>query len=249
MQSLSPKKPWYKTKLCFFFLLILGLVCLAFLWFAGTVGYYTWKISRGEGAELDAIFRGPQFTFDASLSNADAQALTDVNTIIGPHTPILGSPEAPVTIVTFIDFECPFCQSAFPVFDSMLETYQPVVRVVFKHFPLAAIHPLAAQAAEAAACMNEQGQFWPYYKTLFEQRVLSMGSLTQYAEDLGVERSRFESCMRSDVWLPALERDLADGVDLGVRGTPTYFVNGVKVEGSITREQWDTIILGILEQQ
>lgn len=245
--TIPPKTPWYKTRVGIVFLFILGIVGLLVLAIGTMAGYYTWQIKQGKGGELAKQFQSSAFTLQPDYEYA-ALAVEDVSPYIRSHNPVLGIAEAPITIVAFIDFECPFCQRAYPIFAQMTAQYDPAVRVVFKHFPIESIHPRANGAALAAACAHEQGKFWEYYNVLFEQKTLGAPQLEQYADSIGLQSAQFTNCIETRRYAAKIEQDIADGLDLGVRGTPTYFLNNTKVEGVTSLETWNTLILDHLKQ-
>lgn len=147
--------------------------------------------------------------------------------------PSLGPAAAPVTIVEFNDFQCPFCQRVQPTLKELLKAYPTQVRLVFRDFPLAQIHKDARKAAEAARCAAEQGKFWQYHDVLYANVGKQRESdLRRYALDLGLEEPRFTQCLASGQHAGAIERGLSDGRRLGVTGTPTFFVNGVPLVGA-----------------
>lgn len=151
----------------------------------------------------------------------DAAAEIDVE-----GAPTRGAPMAPVTIVEFSDFECPYCGQAHPVLKRLLREHEGQVRLVFKHYPLSAHHN-ALPAARATVAAGNQGKFWEMHDMLFEhQDALAEEDLEAYAEELGLDLERFRADMRSEETQRVIERDRAQGRELGVSGTPTIFVNG-----------------------
>ena len=141
-------------------------------------------------------------------------------------SPTRGAPMAPVTIVEFSDFECPYCGQAHPVLKRLLREQEGKVRLVFKHYPLSAHHN-ALPAARAAVAAGNQGKFWEMHDMLFEhQDALTEEDLEGYAERIGLDVEQFRADMRSEETQRVIERDRAQGRELGVTGTPTIFVNG-----------------------
>jgi len=140
--------------------------------------------------------------------------------------PMLGSPMAPVTIVVFSDFECPYCARAHPILQEILREYEGQVRVFFRHFPLSG-HPRAVPAARAAIAAGEQDRFWEMASLLYEhQRQLADEDLERYAAQLGLDLDRFRAAMHAPATQARVERDKEEGRRLGVDATPTFFVNG-----------------------
>lgn len=143
-----------------------------------------------------------------------------------------GSANAPVTIINFSDFQCPFSKRSVSMINSIMKKYDGKVKYVFKHFPLG-FHKLAKPAALAAIAANKQGKFWEYYSVLFDNiKVISNDNLIKWAEDLKLDMDKFETDRNSAEAGRILENDMALGRKFGVRGTPTIFVNGHKVVGA-----------------
>lgn len=148
--------------------------------------------------------------------------------------PAWGPDDAPVTIVEFSDFQCPYCERFF------LETYPLLkanfgdkIRFVYRDFPLFQIHPNATEAAYAANCAFEQDKYWEYHDVLFNnQDKLATADLIVHAEDLGMDTEAFKECLQSGRYSEKVSRDYTDGVNLGVSGTPTFFINGKPLVGA-----------------
>lgn len=140
--------------------------------------------------------------------------------------PSRGGAMAPVTIVAFSDFECPYCGRAHPIVNELLREHEGQVRVVFRNYPLSG-HPRAMPAARAAVAAGRQGKFWEMADLLFEhQRQLEDEDLERYAQQLGLDMERFAADLRSPETQAAIERDREEGHRLGIEGTPSFFVNG-----------------------
>ncbi|MBA2252045.1 MAG: DsbA family protein [Nitrospirales bacterium] len=140
---------------------------------------------------------------------------------------IAGSDQAQVTVLAYCDFECPYCGRGYPVLKQLQKRLGDRLRVVFRHFPLEDKHPLARQAAEASEAAGAQGQFWSMHHLLFEnQAALDEASLKDYAASLGLDMPRFERELRGRLHANRIDRDIASGRRSGVKGTPTFFVNG-----------------------
>ena len=139
----------------------------------------------------------------------------------------LGPEHAPVTVVEFGDFECPNCKQAAPAVKLLLERFNERVRFVFRHFPLVEVHPHARLAALAAEAAGAQGKFWPMHDLLFDnQSHLKAQHLNGYAEQLGLDMARYRAEMDDEVYLQRIREHIESGQASGVRGTPTFFVNG-----------------------
>jgi protein-disulfide isomerase len=149
--------------------------------------------------------------------------------------PSIGDPNAPVTIIEFSDFECPFCKRfKDQTFPSIEQNYIDTgkVRIVFRHYPLP-FHQNAQKAHEASICAHDQGKFWEYHDALFaNQADLSVPALKQYATNLGLNTATFNNCLDSGKYAQAVQDDLVAGSAAGVSGTPSFFVNGQLVVGA-----------------
>lgn len=160
--------------------------------------------------------------------------------------PSIGPEDAPVTIVEFSDYQCPFCARAEPTIEQVLKEYEGKVRLVYRDFPLS-FHQNAQKAAEATECADEQGKFWEYHDKLFEnQDALDVNNLKQYAKDLGLDSSKFDNCLDSGKYTEEVQKDLADGQSLGVSGTPAFFINGRLVSGAQPFSAFKQVIDGEL---
>ncbi len=156
--------------------------------------------------------------------------------------PTKGPANAPVTIVEFSDFECPFCSRVVPTIKKIEETYGDKVRIAFRQFPLA-MHPNAKKAAEAALCANDQGTFWEMHDALFaNQKELQVGQLKTRAGQLGLDQGKFDQCLDTAKFATKVDEDLAAGTAVGVTGTPAMFVNGRLVSGAVPFEELAKVI-------
>lgn len=152
----------------------------------------------------------------------------------GAHT--LGDEDAPVTLVEWSDFQCPFCGRFFTQTKGLIEeNYIDTgkVKLVYKHFPLDSIHPLATPAALASECAAEQDKFWEYHDKIFEnQASLSAANLKVWAGDLGLDQDQFDGCLDSRKYIDRVTADLREGSAAGVRGTPGFILNGQLISGA-----------------
>lgn len=152
---------------------------------------------------------------------------------IGPRDHVLGPPDASVTLLEYGDFECPYCGAAHAVVKELRESLGDRVRFAFRHFPLSQIHPHAERAALAAESAGRQGRFWEMHDLLFEnQDALEDDDLLRYAASLGLDMAAFAAGMEDEELQERVREDFVSGVRSGVNGTPTFFINGVRHEGS-----------------
>jgi protein-disulfide isomerase len=158
---------------------------------------------------------------------------------------VLGPPSAPITLVEFGDFECPFCGRSYPAVRRIRSELGDRLRFVFRHYPRPE-HPHARHAAEAAEAASAQGRFWEMHDQLFEhQAALTDGDLAQFAADIGLDVERFQRELTSHVYVDRVQHDIENGARSDVHGTPTFFINGVKHEGPDT---FDDLMNAIREQ-
>jgi protein-disulfide isomerase len=146
---------------------------------------------------------------------------------------VRGPANAPVTIIAFSDYQCPYCVGAEPILAEVLERYPEKVRVVHRHFPLDSIHPFARPAAEAAMCADEQGKFWEYHDAIFAKAGrLDENSLAEIGTALGLEAEKFDVCVEERRYQDFVEADFTAGREAGVSGTPSFFLNGIALKGA-----------------
>ncbi len=163
--------------------------------------------------------------------------------------PAKGAADAKVTLVEFSDFECPFCQRIVPTLDRVVTEYGDRVRLVFRQYPLDAIHAHARKAAEASLCADEQGKFWAFHDLMFaEQKALADSDLKDKAQRLGLDGEAFAACLDSGRHAGRVEEDVSAGALAGVTGTPALYVNGRPMSGAVPFEDIAEIIEDELER-
>ena len=147
---------------------------------------------------------------------------------------VLGPGDAPVTVVEYGDYECPFCRGAARDVRRMLDLYPGSIQFVFRNFPITQLHPHAEQAAEAAEAAAAQGKFWEMYELLLRDGArLDMDSLLGYTERLGLDVSRLQNEVLGNVYASRIERDVREGIQSGVNATPKFYVNGTRIDGKV----------------
>ena len=161
---------------------------------------------------------------------------------VAAEGPSKGPASAPVTIVEFSDFECPFCSRAEESVTQVLKEYGDKVRIVYRQFPLE-MHANAQKAAEASLCANDQGKFWELHKVLFEnQSALKVDDLKKHAATVGLDAKKFAECLDSGSKAAQVKKDLEDGQKVGVNGTPAFFVNGIFLNGAVPFAEFKKVI-------
>jgi protein-disulfide isomerase len=162
--------------------------------------------------------------------------------------PTLGPSNAPITIVEFSDFQCPYCRQAQSTVKRIMAEYEGKSKLVFRDFPLRNIHPLAQKAAEAAQCAAEQQKFWPYHDKLFTSTNLQMDELKKFAQELELNLAQFTTCLDSGKSAAGIDTDMQAGQQAGVNATPTFFVNGSPLSGAASYERFKELVDAALEQ-
>ena len=181
--------------------------------------------------------------FDGMKAKANYQLLLEEPRVTVAATgPSKGPADAKITIVEFSDFECPFCGKAEDSVTQVMEKYAGKVRIVFRHFPLS-FHPNAPKAAEASMCANEQGKFWEMHKVLFANRsALTVEDLKKHASSLGLDQAKFNECLDGNKMKSYVEADTKAGGDVGVSGTPAFFINGKLLSGAQPFSEFEKVI-------
>jgi protein-disulfide isomerase len=150
---------------------------------------------------------------------------------------VQGPAEAPVTLVEYGDYECPYCGAAYPIVKQVQERMGDRLRFVFRNFPISTSHPHAEQAAEAAEAAAAQGAFWEMHDLLYEnQQHLEDDDLHGYAEQLGLDGPTFDEALAQHVYAGRVHEDFMSGVRSGVNGTPTFYINGIRHDDSYELE-------------
>ncbi|MDB5059861.1 MAG: oxidoreductase [Chloroflexi bacterium] len=194
----------------------------------------------------DGVERKPEYEVDeGGLVVTPYMQATNLAVPVTHRDHVQGPDAAPVTLVEYGDFECPYCGAAHQVIKAIQGQLGDQLRFVFRHFPLVEVHPHAEPAAEASEAAAAQDHFWEMHDTLFEhQRALDYPHLLSYARALGLDIDRFEREMAAHIHEPRVREDFLSGVLSGVNGTPTFFINGERYSGSY---DYATLLLALHE--
>lgn len=161
--------------------------------------------------------------------NTNQATAADVDS---PDAPYTGSADAHVVVVEFSDFQCPYCEQAFPVVRELINHYGDRIKFEYRNFPIAESHPNAEKAAEAGLCAHAQGKFWEMHDKMFiNQSDLSVLALKNYAKEINIDTTQFNTCLDQGTMESRVRKDFQDGLLAGVDGTPTFFINGYKFPG------------------
>ncbi len=223
----------------------------------GEVEAYFWGQNRAGAAfeEVKEQYRASlkqlklqkarQVYADSLRAKIDVAVLLRPPSVIVAYDParVKGDPKAPITIVEFSDFQCPFCKKSESTLHELLTKYSGRVKLAYLDFPLREIHPQAQSAAEAARCAGEQGKFWEYHDALYaDQSKLGGPELATHARALNLDQKSFQSCLDSGKFKSKVEADLEQGNKVGVAGTPGFFVNGIFLSGAQPQAEFEKII-------
>ncbi len=211
---------------------LFSLVVLATIFFGYKVLSYYRKIQQG-------VINPSNYSFESTLASqarlvAIAKTAPGSGQLATTDDPSLGPADAKLTIVQFADFGCPYSAQESYVVTALAKQYPDDVRVIYRDFPLPDLHPGADLAAQAGGCANEQGKFWEYHDVLFRNSgIFTSAALIDYASQVGLNLTAFKSCLDNERYAHEVSEDLADGVASGVVGTPTFFMNGAKIDGAV----------------
>ena len=220
--------------------------------------WYQANQARVQGASLDKVRQAIRsFLTQERMQKVRRQYIdelkskTSVRVLLDPPrqkvkmaatSPTRGPADAPIQIVEFSDFQCPFCFRVGPSLKQVFDTYGDRIHLVYREYPLPN-HPNAKPASEAGLCANEQGKFWPFHDRLFaSQQKLGGSDLKQHAADLGLDAARFNACVDSHKYADQVEADINAGNEAGVNGTPAFFINGRMLSGAQPFDEFKKII-------
>lgn len=237
--SIHRKRGWAGTIITLVILFLLG----AFVW---RVVFFTNQIRSGGLNLSDLDYSQTVSTISKLVSEPVKNEVVDV---VANDRPTLGSASAPITIVEFADFSCPFSRTSSFVMRSLATQYPNQFKYIYRDFPLSELRSIAQNASEAAACANEQGKFWEYHDKLYQnQDTLEDSSFAEFANQLNLDTARFHDCFAGHIYAKQIEQDYEDGLAAGVRGTPTFFINGNRIPGSIPQNVLENVILSVNAQ-
>lgn len=220
------KKHWYFH----WWGVVVVIVLFSALTLAIVIGMETYKI-------YEKIKRGEY----VPPTNESTEEVREV--VSADDDPFQGPIDAPVVIIAFEDFACPYCKDSFMPVKQLLGDYENEVRFVFRDFPVEALHPEAMKAHLAAECAHDQGKFWEYHDKLFlNQGDFTMDNLVLYAKEVGLDLTVFTPCLDNETHIKEIQKDLSDGVSLDISGTPVWFFNGLRVEGSLPLEAFKLLV-------
>ncbi|MCX6793182.1 MAG: thioredoxin domain-containing protein [Candidatus Falkowbacteria bacterium] len=222
----------------------IALIVIAIIFvFVSSVFYRSEKIKQGD---YTAITQTNNSITENVTPNTNIENLYDTTKqklIEGLGNQSFGSENPKLTIVEFADFACPYCKASYPGLRELATVYKDKVKVVFRDWPG---HTNSLSLALAAHCSGEQGKFWEMHDKLYASQSTSFGAdkndLATLVAELGIYNEQFQSCFDNQKYLFRVQKNIADGQDLGIKGTPTWFFNGNKVEGELSQQDLEKII-------
>jgi protein-disulfide isomerase len=239
-RSLSEKHRWDSRRI---------LETMGFVMALSAVALFSWRVfsfyrNIQSGAINPALgYTTTDFTRAAHAFAKKAAEGAGSGSLATIDDPTLGTKTPKITLVEFADFGCPYSQENAPIVRAIAKQYSADVQIIYRDFPLEDLHPGATIAAQGGGCANEQGKFWEYHDAVFAlKEILSVEAIFSVADRLELDMDDFQRCMESDFYTKDVEGDIADGAAAGVVGTPTFFFNGEKVEGSIPFTVFNQII-------
>jgi protein-disulfide isomerase len=201
---------------------------------AGQIKQYLQQ--RGQAESRQKFYDGLQAKYKVE------KKIEPMRAAVATNGPAKGPATAPVTIVEFSDFQCPYCSRLLPTLEQVKAKYGDKVRIVFRQYPLP-MHPNAQKAAEASLCANEQGKFWEMHDAMFKnQQELAVDNLKAKAAALGLKADTFNQCLDSGKYVAQVQADQKEGSANGVQGTPAMFINGRFINGAVPLEQITSVI-------
>ncbi|MDP3964532.1 MAG: DsbA family protein [bacterium] len=233
--SPSTRKRWFAT---WWGVSFIGAIII----FLGTVIWFAY--------EVIGSFRDLAYSTDSPNSSIPSVPATSaLNTLVTSDDPSAGTADAKVQIVEFSDFQCPFCRQASGIVRTIMLEYGSDIHYVYRDFPVTSVHPEAQIAAEAGECAHEQDKFWELHDRIFQnQNALESSNLKTYAQQAGLNVQQFNTCLDSGRHRDEVLEDFQAGLEAGVAGTPTFFINGSIVPGVIPLETFREIIDQLLDR-
>ncbi|MDD2807416.1 MAG: thioredoxin domain-containing protein [Patescibacteria group bacterium] len=234
----STHQRWYQKWWGVVILLLLFVVSIT----VAAGGIYVFKlVSLLRSGQLT-----PQELFVASPSDSQLSLATS---LVTSDDPSHGPKDSKVVVVEFLDFQCSYCLEAEPVIRQILKDYGDKILFQYRDFPITDIHPQALMAAEAAECAHEQGKFWEMRDKIFEDQAnINEAVLKTYAVQIGLNSVQFGNCLATEKYRSEIEQDLTDGYAAGVKATPTFFINGARLDGAVPLNTFEKIITAALSR-
>lgn len=237
VEILAPAEKWYRKKGCLFILVIFILIFVGLGMFGWQIYTYTQAIKTGNFTpEMKKNLAG-------ILDEKEAEQI-----VTRDDDPAYGNPDAKIVVIAFEDFQCPICGEEYPILKQVLPDYQDKVLFVYRDFPTG--HEFSQLAAEAGNCANEQNKFWEYHDLLYANQTLitEQANFIDLAKKTDMNSENFENCLNSGKYTGEVNKDYMDANLAGVLGTPTFFINGYKIQGPYPVEFWRQVFDGLIKE-
>ncbi len=238
---------WYQTAWGVLLVGLGGLAVFALVVFGVMTVNFWWQIKHGGGSVLQQqVYSG--FTSAQGVNQNTEQV--DRNVLENGDFPYLGNPNASTTIVVFGDFRCPFTKEAWPILQQLVNQYGYKIKLIFRNFPAESIHPGTTKLSQIGACAQAQGNYWGVHNYLFANQTnlpvnLTPGDVAALASANNLDLDKLNKCIDSSAAATKVNRDYADGYRFGVAGTPTFFINGQKIQGVVPFSAWESFVKGL----
>jgi protein-disulfide isomerase len=230
-------------KMAFAMGILVGLTLMSATAFVMT--YSLLRSEQGKTAKANtntADVAGAATNQPSPSANTNQAAPTKVDIALAADDHVRGDKNAKVTLVEYSDFQCPYCGAVEPTLEKILTDYKGKVKLVYRHYPLS-FHENAQKAAEASECANDQGKFWELHDKMYQnQTALTVDNLKQYAKDLKLNTSKFNTCLDNGTYAQKVKDEETQGTSYGVEGTPATFVNGTLVSGAVPYDSFKQVI-------
>ncbi len=228
--DIHKKLHWYQKTwgiILVFFVILISALSLAL---GAMVFNFYWKITHGQGEVLQSYFYNTDSIYLVEGGNkAD---------ITGLNRPYMGMADAPIEMVVFLDYKCPYCKEYSQTISQVISEYPSKVKVVFRHFPVESLYAGSNNISKLVECSYNQGKYYLAFKYFYENQdilpeTVDLNFIGGYALDLNLNKSELENCYVSSQTNLTINKDYADGIKFGAEGTPTTFINGVKAGGAL----------------
>jgi len=222
-----------------------SLIVIVLVVFAIITAIYWWQIKHGLSPDLAKKFNG--FSGGNSLNTGLSNKRKILEAI---ESPFFGNASSSIVIVEFVDYKCPNCLVVHPTIRSLLSKYGNKIKFIVRQFPIESLHSGTGKLSQLALCANKQGNFWGMHDVLFANQTIISAQLTDdeiknLSLSAGVDYTKLSQCLKNSETAIAVNKDYADGYQYGILGTPTFFVNGNKLEGVVDFDSWVKIIEAI----
>jgi len=235
---------WYQTSWGIALLGLGSLTFLAAVVFGAVTVKFWWQIKHGQGNYLQQQVYGG---FTPIQGGNQSKEKVDRNILENGDFPFLGNPNASTTIVVFGEFRCPYTKNAMPIIKKLVDNYGFKVKVIFRNFPSDKLHPGTNRLSQIGVCAYNQGKYWNVSDYLFANQdslpaYLLPQDIVGLAGETGLDLGKLNGCLDTSAAAIKVNRDYVDGYRFGVGGTPTFFINGQKIEGVVPWEAWEGFI-------